>query len=199
MQIESISITNYKSFLQRQTILLEPGFNVLLGTNNAGKTTVLDVLDMDLGRNEPHRSKLTLPTYGGQTTQNSALEISFSTHFEELWRLAGAAPIFLPLHALGTHAERQEKKSSLENFIARNGAISLTSLISNNAESVSFEGENIINGTVSRNNPNQTTPSAYIYFDSNLSAPQIEIGQHGATKEGLHNLLVGTGHATLTP
>ena len=55
MHIESVTIANYKSFLEKQTIHLEPGFNLLLGTNNAGKTSVLDVMDMDIGLNEPHR------------------------------------------------------------------------------------------------------------------------------------------------
>ena len=56
MNIESVAIENYKSFLDRQIFRFESGFNLLVGTNNAGKTTVLDVIDMDIQLNEPHRS-----------------------------------------------------------------------------------------------------------------------------------------------
>ena len=48
MHIETVTLSNYKSFLARQTLNLEPGFNLLVGTNNAGKTSVLDVIDMDV-------------------------------------------------------------------------------------------------------------------------------------------------------
>lgn len=47
MHIETFAITNYKSFLEKQTLHFEPGFNLLVGTNNAGKTTVLDVIDLN--------------------------------------------------------------------------------------------------------------------------------------------------------
>ena len=75
MHIESVALTNYKSFLERQVLNFEPGFNLLVGTNNAGKTTVLDVIDMDIGMNEPHRSERTIPLYGGQTNQASECEV----------------------------------------------------------------------------------------------------------------------------
>ena len=60
MHIESVAVGNYKSFLEKQTIHLEPGFNLLVGTNNAGKTSVLDVMDIDTSLNEPHRSERTI-------------------------------------------------------------------------------------------------------------------------------------------
>ena len=87
MHIESVTIANYKSFLEKQTIHLEPGFNLLLGTNNAGKTSVLDVIDMDLNLNEPHRSAENVPEYGFQAIGHSTAEISIATTYTELRRL----------------------------------------------------------------------------------------------------------------
>ena len=65
MYVQSVAIENYKSFLEKQTVRFEPGFNLLVGTNNAGKTSVLDVMDMDINLNEPHRSERTIPQFGG--------------------------------------------------------------------------------------------------------------------------------------
>lgn len=62
MHIETVEIENYKCFLDRQTLNFEPGFNLLVGANNAGKTTVLDVMDMQPNLAEPHRSQRTIPS-----------------------------------------------------------------------------------------------------------------------------------------
>ena len=85
MHIESVALTNYKSFLERQILNLEPGFNLLVGTNNAGKTSVLNVLDMDINLNEPHRSERTIPQFGGQPNQQSEFEMTLATCVSELW------------------------------------------------------------------------------------------------------------------
>jgi AAA15 family ATPase/GTPase len=42
MYIESIAIKNYKSFLDFGPITFGPGFNVIVGSNNAGKTALLE-------------------------------------------------------------------------------------------------------------------------------------------------------------
>lgn len=99
MHVESISIENHKSFLDRQSLRFEPGFNLLVRANNAGKTTVLDVVDMESGINEPHRSAITIPLYGGQPHQMSEFEVALATSFNELRTMVGWSQVSLPLAA----------------------------------------------------------------------------------------------------
>ena len=154
MRIESVAVTNYKSFLDKQTIHFEPGFNLLLGTNNAGKTSVLDVLDMEIGLNEPHRSERTIPKYGGQTNRPSLLEVTLSTSFNELWRLAGGTQLYLPLVTTGNFHEGLNTVETLEKFIQEDGDLLMTSTFTEGGEKVSLKGGQLIRGVASRNNPN---------------------------------------------
>ena len=97
MRIDSVTVENYKVFLDRQSIEFSPGFNLLVGSNNSGKTTVLDVLDLNLGLNYPHRSVRTVPEYGGATSPMSQFEMAISTRYEELRRLGGWNQVYLPI------------------------------------------------------------------------------------------------------
>lgn len=81
MRIDSVSIENYKVFLDRQSIDFSPGFNLLVGANNSGKTTVLDVLDLNTGVTDPHRSVRTVPRYGSGTSPSSLFEVSIKTRY----------------------------------------------------------------------------------------------------------------------
>ncbi len=185
MQIASVAITNYKSFLEKQIINFEPGFNLLLGTNNAGKTSVLDIIDMDIGLNEPHRSERTIPRYGEQTKNPSQLEITLKTDFQELWKLAGNSQIYLPLATVNNNLESPLK--NLRDFIAENGNILITSNSSQNQEKISIKVNEIINGIVNRNNSSQMLPAALIQFDSNSPEPQIQLANFGGASSVVAN------------
>ena len=69
--------------------MLEPGFNLFIGANNSGKTTVLEALDLNAGVNEPHRSTLNTPEFGGRATGNSKIVVRMATSIPELRRLVG--------------------------------------------------------------------------------------------------------------
>ena len=47
MWIKRVEIESFKSFLQPESIAFAPGFNLILGANNAGKSTVLQALDLN--------------------------------------------------------------------------------------------------------------------------------------------------------
>lgn len=179
MRIESVAITNYKSFLDKQTIYLGPGFNLLLGTNNAGKTSVLDVLDMNIGLNEPHRSERTIPRYGGQTSQSSQLEMTLATRFDELWRLAGSSQLYLPVAAINDFDEGKKSLERLERFMEDDGEILLTSTFNQGTERVSFNAGALIQGVASRNNPSEPLPSALIQFNPNSPNLQVQLANYG--------------------
>ncbi|OKH35014.1 hypothetical protein NIES2101_38085 [Calothrix sp. HK-06] len=71
MYISKFQIINYKSFYSSEELTLTPGFNVIVGRNNAGKTSLVEALSFKFN-NIPHRSLKTLPE------SNSSLEIPFS-------------------------------------------------------------------------------------------------------------------------
>ena len=60
MYITKFQIIDYKSFLRSQELHLTPGFNVIVGQNNVGKTALVEALSLRFN-NKPHRSVRTLP------------------------------------------------------------------------------------------------------------------------------------------
>ena len=60
MRISSFRLKNYKSFVDSEEIEFSEGFNVIVGPNNAGKTTLLEALSLSFV-GKPHKSILTLP------------------------------------------------------------------------------------------------------------------------------------------
>jgi energy-coupling factor transporter ATP-binding protein EcfA2 len=61
MLITGIEIENYKSFYEPQSASFGPGFNVIIGPNNAGKTSLLNALKLDF-THQPHlSSRVSIP------------------------------------------------------------------------------------------------------------------------------------------
>ena len=150
MHIQAVAIANYKSFLEKQTIYLEPGFNLLVGTNNAGKTSILDVMDLDVGLNEPHRSARTIPQFGGQPNPRSEFEVTLATHFQELWKLLGSAQMDLPIQRGNFQESDVLKAVSL--FVEDNRSLQLICGFGQGLDSTSFTGDTFVCGTTFRNN-----------------------------------------------
>jgi AAA domain/AAA domain, putative AbiEii toxin, Type IV TA system len=57
MHIQRLRVLNYKSFRDSGFIEFGPGFNVIVGQNNSGKTALLEALGLDMGENKPHRRR----------------------------------------------------------------------------------------------------------------------------------------------
>ena len=136
MHIETVTISNYKSFLEKQTLHLEPGFNLLLGANNAGKTTVFEVIDMDVGLNEPHRSERTIPKHGGVTLQPSAFEVTLATRFSELSGLLSASQIYLPLTLPAGSVTSAYISDHVLAFVKKDDPFRITSIFGNGLEKI---------------------------------------------------------------
>ncbi|MGI2906151.1 AAA family ATPase [Tolypothrix sp. VBCCA 56010] len=60
MYISKFQIINYKSFYSSEILTLTPGFNVIVGQNHVGKTSLVEALSLQFN-NHPHRSLKTLP------------------------------------------------------------------------------------------------------------------------------------------
>lgn len=76
MYISNFRIQNYKSFLTSEEFSFVPGFNLIVGANNAGKTALVEALTLTLG-NKPHLSTKTLPRPGAPMDGTSGVEVSF--------------------------------------------------------------------------------------------------------------------------
>lgn len=89
MRLEKLTVGNYKSYLETQSIEIGKGFNLFIGGNNSGKTTALEALDFQLGTQVLHRSLWNLPAYGDAPSGNSRLGVTISTSVSELRALFG--------------------------------------------------------------------------------------------------------------
>ena len=86
MYISRFQVGNYKSFFEPAPLDFTPGFNIISGQNNAGKTALLEALGLDFGCN-PHRSLRTIPVRGIAPEQLSRADISFTMTPEEIGTL----------------------------------------------------------------------------------------------------------------
>ena len=60
MYLSSFRIENYKSYRDSGPLALLPGFNVIIGKNDVGKTALVEGLSLSYA-NQPHKSPLTMP------------------------------------------------------------------------------------------------------------------------------------------
>lgn len=83
MRLDSIKIQNYKSYIDSEEIQLLPGFNVIVGKNNSGKTAFTETASLDF-ENMPHKSLKTKPDERTLINQTSQACIAYSIDKEEL-------------------------------------------------------------------------------------------------------------------
>ena len=86
MHLTQLTITNYKSFYEPSTMYFERGFNVLLGANSTGKSSVLEAIFYPHLENIPHRSILNIVDFGALLVDASSSELQFLTNLDELSR-----------------------------------------------------------------------------------------------------------------
>lgn len=114
MRIDTIAIENYKCFLEKQEIIFAKGFNLLIGKNNSGKTTALELTSLPDNINGPHRSERNLIEYMEKPEPSSSYSICISTKINELRRFFGDQ-FFIPLpnnaHSLDNRSKVAEALS----------------------------------------------------------------------------------------
>ncbi len=78
MYLAKFQVKNYKSFLSSQEVDLTPGFNVVVGQNNSGKTALVEALSLHFD-NKVHISMKTSPSPGVllHDSLTSAVQIAF--------------------------------------------------------------------------------------------------------------------------
>lgn len=86
MYISQFRIGNYKSFDETAPLELKPGFNIITGQNNAGKTALTEALSLSFPGN-PHRSLKTVPAPDIAPNRVSWVDIDFTVSRDELFEL----------------------------------------------------------------------------------------------------------------
>ncbi|MCL1468271.1 ATP-dependent nuclease [Argonema galeatum] len=77
MYISKIQVLNYKSFLDSGQLEFNPGMNIIVGQNNAGKTALLEALTLNFS-NVPNRSMKTLPLPSSKLEEKSRVEVTLN-------------------------------------------------------------------------------------------------------------------------
>lgn len=86
MYIAELQITNYKGFYDSREIALTPGFNVIVGPNDVGKTALVEAMSLQFNNN-PHRSIKTVPRRGTKISDVSKVDVTFQLAEEEAEQL----------------------------------------------------------------------------------------------------------------
>ena len=87
MHLKHLKIANYKSFFEARDFNFEPGFNVLLGANSSGKTSVLEAIAFNEFGDRPHISVLNSSEPGHIPNNRPLVELVFEATPEEVQRL----------------------------------------------------------------------------------------------------------------
>jgi hypothetical protein len=187
VRITSIAVENFRSFRDRQEMRFEPGFNIILGANNAGKTTVLDALSFQ-SPNDPHRSKVSMPRYGALPPPTSKVEIGLTTVVSELRRQLQESTLLLPVDAATLERARQREMliSEIADLI-RNDieyAVDVT-LAGPNSRALKFSGA-CLSGDVDNFSGNTSLVAASCTFKSG-GYPEIEISRIGGGRVHVAN------------
>src|SRR5947209_6103784 len=98
MYIAKFQVANYKSFYSSQELTLTPGFNVIVGPNNVGKTALVEAMSLRFTDN-PHRNIKTMPRPGMQVSNMSTVNIAFQLAEGEAEQLLidSASNFFVPV------------------------------------------------------------------------------------------------------
>src|SRR5882672_5011694 len=116
MRIATLQVKDYKCFADSGLLELSPKFNVLVGQNDAGKSTLLEAL-LVYKPSTPHRSLERLPTPETPIAPQSAAQVTFEVEAEELMRWVSAqTQVVVP--SLGDH---ERTKFVFERAVAQRG------------------------------------------------------------------------------
>lgn len=88
MHLKHLQITNYKSFYRKTSFEFEPGFNILLGSNSSGKSSVLEAIAFHGMVDVPHRSVLNIYEPDQLPIGHPTTELHFSASIDELAKLS---------------------------------------------------------------------------------------------------------------
>lgn len=83
MRISSFRIKNYKSYEDSGEFKLSPGFNIIIGQNNVGKTALLEALSLKFSA-KPHKSLISIPRPTSSINPMTSANVTLTVSGEEL-------------------------------------------------------------------------------------------------------------------
>jgi len=136
MRIASFKIENYKSFRATEEIRLSPGFNVVVGQNNVGKTALVEALSLRFGANQ-HRSLETIPVRDAPVSGASTVTLTFEFSRDEiLQQMARMGNFFFPAGPGST----VEVAEAIEQWISDANAVEVVAAANGAIAGVRFRG-----------------------------------------------------------
>ena len=172
MFIKSVSIENYRSFLDRQTLQFEHGFNLLVGANNSGKTSVLEALDLNESLNEPHRSIRNITQYGAAAAGLSEFEVELGSDLKEFRRVFPSDPIWLPARA-EIPKEATDQLLAFGNAIIKAPAMRLRIEFGGGVNALTIDGPGEVHGRASIAPLGENVIAVHMRFDSGIDPTQL--------------------------
>jgi predicted ATPase len=149
MYISKFRVRNHKSYRDSDEVEFKPGFNVITGQNNAGKTAFLEAMTLQFAAS-PHRSIRTIPAPGSLPEAMSSIRVTFSITNDELRDFVGLQSHFVPqpeqgfpIPGNGPYRRQQNEATALLRWLFDTQSLSISFLFSRNAsggESWNAEG-----------------------------------------------------------
>lgn len=116
MYISKFQVRNFKSYRESTEIELRPGFNIVTGQNNAGKTGLLEALTLRF-KAKPHRSVRTMPAPGTLPQEESTVRVTFVLSGEELLRSLQSMRSTYPFPAPNVGISKDAMNRHLDNLV----------------------------------------------------------------------------------
>src|SRR5262249_42351507 len=96
MHISKVQVTSFKSYHDSGEVEFKPGFNIVVGQNSAGKTALLEAMQLQSPENA-HRSLKTVPAPGNTVGVGSSVRLTFVlTRDEFLHMLKDTSYLYAP-------------------------------------------------------------------------------------------------------
>lgn len=83
MYIYQFQVFNYKSFKESGLLEFKPGINIIVGQNNAGKTALLEALELGF-KNKPHHNIIVGDAPPSKNSNSSTVDVSFTVEKSEI-------------------------------------------------------------------------------------------------------------------
>ncbi len=90
MYIYKFKIFNYKSFQDSGWLEFQPGINIIVGTNNSGKTALLESLGLEF-KDNPYRNIRMRDIPDSDFSDESTANITFRLEKSEIYKLIDGA------------------------------------------------------------------------------------------------------------
>jgi energy-coupling factor transporter ATP-binding protein EcfA2 len=130
MHISHFQLFNYKSFCDSGALEFQPGINIIVGANNAGKTALLEALSLSF-KPSPHRSIETVPKLNSTPKQESVAKVTLIFTKAEIHRLFDDLPAdhYVGLSSDdGSYLPRDEALALFQNWMENPDDVELTVL-----------------------------------------------------------------------